>query len=223
MTVASLHAVAAYVVAPARHRATGRIGLVPTETGFATPPLPDGGIVGVDGTDLVRANGDRSPLTTVRAAAAFVGIDLDAHPPIGADLPPFRPDEELSVEPDDVAVLASWWLLGVGALEELRRAGDAAVAPEQLWPEHFDLGAVAVPSASRALVNVGFSPGDGYVPEPYLYVGPQDRDSADRSWWNAPFGATRTRRELLDANPDDLAGAAVRFLRWGLRHAAGSG
>ena len=43
-------------------------------------------------------------------------------------------------------------------------------------------------------VNYGFSPGDDAIPTPYAYVGPHDL--TDAAFWNAPFGAYRTWREV---------------------------
>jgi hypothetical protein len=70
-------------------------------------------------------------------------------------------------------------------------------------------------------VNLGFSPGDTFEDEPYLYVGPwgSDRPGVSR-FWNAPFGALRRRSEVLDA-PDPTE-FCVRFLHDGLRLAASS-
>jgi hypothetical protein len=52
-----------------------------------------------------------------------------------------------------------------------------------LWPEHFDV------SITVDEVNYGVSPGDGYLGEPYAYVGPYTPRSG--AFWNAPFGAAR--------------------------------
>ena len=67
--------------------------------------------------------------------------------------------------------------------------GDQALrrfAPDQtpvLWPEHFDV-AVTVNE-----VNYGVSLGDGFLDEPYMYVGPFKPRTGE--FWNAPFGAAR--------------------------------
>lgn len=67
--------------------------------------------------------------------------------------------------------------------------GDQALrrfAPDRvpvLWPEHFDV-AVTVDE-----VNYGVSLGDGYLDEPYMYVGPHQPRTGP--FWNAPFGAAR--------------------------------
>ena len=60
-----------------------------------------------------------------------------------------------------------------------------------LWPEHFDVGMTA------AVINYGASPGDDQIPDPYLYVGPHDGPPpGDPAFWNAPFGAARTFRQI---------------------------
>lgn len=59
-----------------------------------------------------------------------------------------------------------------------------------LWPEHFDVG-IRVDGS-----NYGVSPGDGYLPEPYAYVG-VDSVPSDESW-NAPFGRGRPMAEFRD-------------------------
>jgi hypothetical protein len=60
-----------------------------------------------------------------------------------------------------------------------------------LWPEHFDVGMTA------AGINYGASPGDDQIPDPYLYVGPHDGPPpGDPAFWNAPFGAARTFRQI---------------------------
>ncbi|GAA1954543.1 hypothetical protein [Catenulispora subtropica] len=74
----------------------------------------------------------------------------------------------------------------LGLLDALYRGDQAlrAFAPEAtpvLWPEHFDVG-VTVDE-----VNYGVSPGDNYLNEPYMYVGPHKPREGE--FWNAPFGA----------------------------------
>jgi hypothetical protein len=60
-------------------------------------------------------------------------------------------------------------------------------------------------------VNLGFSPGDGFSDEAYLYVGPWGAARpGPSSFWNAPFGAVLIRSEVHGAD-DGLA-----FIRTGL-------
>jgi hypothetical protein len=90
------------------------------------------------------------------------------------------------------------------AAGEIARAfssGDVALSeldptrPRVLWPEHFDI------AIDANEVNYGVSPGDGSCSEPYAYVGPWhfgERTQSGDDFWNAPFGASRTIRELGD-------------------------
>jgi hypothetical protein len=43
----------------------------------------------------------------------------------------------------------------------------------------------------------GVSPGDGFIEEPYAYVGVSLAPAGD-AFWNAPFGAALPLRELPD-------------------------
>ena len=196
------------MLAPARLARAGEIGLVATPGGFGTPPLPDGTVLRVDGTRL--HDGERSSaITTVRDAAAFVGIPLSATPDVGRDLPPFEPDAPLAV--DDVAArsLAQWFALAHDVLGRLAVPGASITAPT-LWPEHFDL-AVVVTLPGDVGVNVGFSPGDAASDEPYAYVGPWERDGLTGDFWNAPFGALRPRSALDD--PDAFVRRGLDLVR----------
>jgi len=65
-------------------------------------------------------------------------------------------------------------------------------SPVVLWPEHFDVGITA------AAINYGASPGDDHVADPYVYVSPHDGPppGRDAAFWNAPFGAARSCRQI---------------------------
>jgi hypothetical protein len=203
-----LHRLACYVIAPARRAATGRIGLRPTEGGFGTPPFgTPPRQVRVKGDQLVM-DGSAAPITTLTAAAAFVGVELSPDPGVGSDLPPFAPDAPLAVDAGASAVLGDWYALGGRLLVHVEALGEA-----QLWPEHFDLG------ASTEGVNAGFSPGDGFHGEPYVYVGPWDTTTLDGPFWNAPFGAYLPYDALL-TSPDAEA-TALEFLTAGLHQLLG--
>lgn len=207
----SLHAVAEHVLAAARHRAVGRIGLRPVPGGFGTPPFAVDGAgdrtvdVVVTAEDVVLVVTDasgarRSPLTSLAAAAAAAGLDVPGGP---ADVytlsTPCEPDAPLTVDRAAAAALADWFATVDAALRGL--GGDEPV----LWPEHFDLG------VSLDEVNYGGSAGDGYLDEPYAYVGPWSPREGD--FWNAPFGAARPATDLADA------AALVAFLEEGRRRA----
>jgi hypothetical protein len=201
----SLHRVAEHVLAAALNRATGQYALRPAPGGFATPPLPDGTVLAVYGTDLaVERAGEvrRTPLTTVREAAAFAGTE-PGYPK--SDSPPATPDEPdapLTLDGHAAAVLADWYALG--DLTLMRWATEIPQdAPTEalLYPEHFDLG------SSAGEVNYGFSPGDAAIELPYLYVGPWAGAPVADEFWNAGFGAYRTVEQVEDIE------AALGFLR----------
>jgi hypothetical protein len=210
----SLHAVAEHVLCAARYAAVGRIGLTASAGGFATPAFgPDQQVLAVVGTSLVRRIGGSEssvPLTTIGELAAFAGITPGAPVNVFTPTTPLDPAAALTVDADDAARLAAWWELGTAALVALSAEIGLAAEPT-LWPEHFDVGIRAED------VNYGVSPGDSYVPVPYLYVGP-DMSSVDSSdpFWDKPFGATVT-----DADVPDIE-AALAFFRDGRRRAAPS-
>ncbi len=198
----SLHAVAEHVLAAARHRATGRIGLEVAPGGFATPPF-EGTVVRVDGTELMIEDSDgarRAPITTLRAAGALVGIEPGMPPAVYAALTPLLLDEVLPVDPAAALVLAGWFERGNEALRRFRdEIAGADVPGITLWPEHLDLAFTA------AEVNVGISPGDDGIGEPYAYIGPWARPlPGDAAFWNQPFGAAITHADLASA--DDIVG-----------------
>ncbi len=76
----------------------------------------------------------------------------------------------------------------------------------------FDAGAsVAVGAGHRARCNIGASPGDAAIDEPYVYVGPWGSDRpGDPAFWNAPFGAVLRRGDV------DSVEAATAFLDRGI-------
>jgi hypothetical protein len=212
----SLHALAEHVLAAARYHAMGRIGLQVVEGGFATPPFGDDHrTIGVEGSELVlRAGGQqrRAPITTLRAAGEFVGVEPGAPSNVYKPATPCDLDAPLLVEVVAARRLADWYALGDTALRRLtRELTDDQPSDVTLWPEHFDVGIRA------GEVNYGASPGDAQVPEPYLYVSPTALDLAATGdgFWNQPFGAAMTG-ETIGSVED-----ALDFFRQGRRHAAG--
>ncbi len=198
----ALQAVAEHVLSAARHAATGHIGLRATPGGFGTGPFdqPDGGDrrLLVDGAELVVIDRDaegntaregREPLTTLRAAGAFVGIEPGAPVDVYTPATALDLDAPLGVDPQAAARLAAWFML---AHESLNRCGerwnaesaDADAAVATLWPEHFDV------AISVGEINFGGSPGDADHPEPYLYVGPWSPPPRDGEFWNEEWGAS---------------------------------
>jgi hypothetical protein len=208
----ALRALACYAVAPAQKARTGRIGLRAVDDGFGTPLFDDGTRISVHGEALTWGR-RRTPITTVRAAAAFLGVAPSSDPGVGHDLPPYAPDAPLVVDREASLALGRWYAFGDELLQQLRaRTQVVSMSEAQLWPEHFDL-AVTVELPSAARVNVGVSPGDAFHDEPYVYVGPHDLSSLCDAFWNAPFGAMLTRSAL--AASVDPAHDALSFVRNG--------
>jgi hypothetical protein len=206
----TLRALCCYAVAPARKARTGRIGLRPYDGAIATPPFDDGTRIVVRGDRLGVEPGEDIPITTVRDAAAFLGIEVDADPGVGHDLPRFAPDERLRIDPAASMALGAWYAFGGRLLDALRAAlPHVEMSEAQLWPEHFDV-AVTLDGAAGGDVNVGCSPGDGFHDGPYVYVGPHDTTDLGDEIWNAPFGAVLGRADL--AGEPDAAAAALAFV-----------
>lgn len=192
----SLHQAAEHLLAAARKRASGEITLLPAPHGVTTPPLPDGRVVALEDDEVVvrwPGGEKRALLTTLADAAEAVGLEpgfpWTKHPPGTM----FERDAPLAVDPTAAAALAGWFALGEEALTALAaEVADELPSAPQIFPEHFDLGITA------GDVNYGFSPGDDAIPEPYVYVGPHGA-LTDDPFWNAPFGAYRTWREVTTA------------------------
>jgi hypothetical protein len=127
------------------------------------------------GPDLGERAGEREQL-----AADLDGVA--GHPDVGApaglyhDGSGLTAADVISVDPAAAAKLHGCLLAGDMALRQF-----APGAVPVLWPEHFDVG-VTVDE-----VNYGVSLGDGFLNEPYAYVGPPT--SHKGAFWNAPFGA----------------------------------
>ena len=182
----ALHAVAEQLLAGPQYRSSGTIRLRVVAGGFATVAQPE---LRVDGDDLV-VDGVRLALdgASITALATEVGLSAGAPEGIYPPSDSIGPDDVLRV---DVAIAAK--------LAEAFTVGDAAlrmIAPDAepvLWPEHFDV-AIRVDE-----VNYGVSPGDGFLGEPYAYVGVDDVPSDP--FWNAPFGAARRSRSCRALTP----------------------
>jgi hypothetical protein len=227
---ATLHRIAAHVLGRRRFEVSGRFGLRASPGGIATPAFGEAPeTVRIAGLVLIREVGGTADSIGVAGAtlgelAAFAGADLSVPFSCGKDTPdPGVPDEPLDIAAADTAVIADWYAIAWRALDTVLAAMPASAEPAtvQLWPEHFDTGTnVALAAGQR--VNLGFSPGDGFEPEPYAYVGPWGPERpGDPAYWNAPFGAV-LRRADARASGDALA-AALTFLRTGLRYAGRQG
>ncbi len=192
----ALHGVAELVVAGPQYAATGTIRMRVLPGGFGGTRSP----VRVDGRDIVW-DGGRVPLggscRRMAEAAGLVAVVADSY----RDGSGVDPDEELTFDPEALALLLGWYERGDAAL----RAFAPDVVPV-LWPEHFDVG-YAIDE-----VNYGVSPGDSFHETPYAYVGPWEK--REGPFWNAPFGAVRSADALPGS--DEVA----RFFEEGRRAAA---
>jgi hypothetical protein len=209
-TLQSLHALAEHVVAAAYFHGAQHIGLRPTPRGFGTPVFGDEERVRVDATTLVHERAGevrRHELTTLAAAAEFVGIPLGA-PPVYTAATSFSADAPLAIDRDAALALGDWYALGSAVIQDLRADHpDASAADAQIWPEHFDLACEIGDDAAGTRANYGASPGDAGIPEPYLYVGPWDPARKTGALARFAFGGACTYSELrASAN----AGAAAR-------------
>jgi hypothetical protein len=216
-----LNRLAFYVISLARRNANGKIGLRYTAGGFGTPFFGEDTQIRVEGTNLVRQHGgevEHAPISTLAAAATFVGVDLDAASGEDNDVPELGvPSRRLSIDAAHVSFVASWFGFATAVLEELRLAGgpDDDVTRVQLWPEHFDPAVELGSQDAGARASFGGSPGDSTHPEPYLYVAAWgDIDRTDPYWNDDAFnGASLSYRDLRDA--DEPHAAAVEFLQAG--------
>ena len=187
MTRRSLHGVAELVLAGPQYRVTGKLRLRVVPGGFATILTPrlrvDGGqVAGAEGAAVAidgrtpRELGAQLGVATGRPEGAYDG---------GSGV---GPDETLTVDAHQAGVIAGALALGHEALVAF-----AARETPVLWPEHFDV-AIRVHD-----MNFGVSPGDGFIAEPYAYVGVSAAPAGD-GFWNAPFGAAVPLRELAGAS-----------------------
>lgn len=230
-TRSEMQRVATHVLARRRFDLVGKFGLRATPGGFGTPA---GGseheVTRVVGTTLVREVTGVEPRTTtldltgatLTDAAVLVGVDLTEEFRAGHDTPPVGdPAARLDIDPRSARALALWFDFGWGVIDAVLSALPPEAGPSvlQLWPEHFDAGCDVAP-ASGGRANLGASPGDAAISDPYLYVGPwDDARPGDSTYWNAPFGAVLGYDQLLAA--DDPRASGVAFLRRGLELLAG--
>jgi hypothetical protein len=190
----ALHAVAEWVLAPLRFAHDGHIGLRPTDGGFGHD------LARVDGAELVIGD-RRTRLTTLRAAAAFAGLEPGRHSGSYEPVTPWNAEAPLAVDADAARSLAAWFAAMNALLDAVRDELPAGSDPTAttLWPEHFDLALAAGPPSRR--VNLGASAGDAEHPLPYLYVGPWDPASATGdAYWNESWGSSLSYRDALDAD-----------------------
>jgi hypothetical protein len=214
------HAVAEWVVAPARHAANGRIGLRWTRGGVGTPFFGDHVQVRIEGTDLVVVRQGaltRASLTSLGDAATVAGVPHASSTGVYEPATVWDAARPVAVDAAPAAFLGDWYGFAVSVLEELRAGAGPTTSPSrvQLWPEHFDLAVELGDDSAGRRANYGASPGDETHPEPYLYVGPWgDARPGEREYWNEGFGASMSYNRLLDGG--DHRESALAFFRHGL-------
>jgi hypothetical protein len=209
------HAVAERVLAPALHAATGRIGLRVGEAGITTPPFgPEPTTVAIRPGNLTVRRGEHARVTslsTLGAAAAFVGVPVPADTGVYTATTPTAPETNVAGDPRLATALAAWFAFGEDVLRTWRaHHPDETPAPTQLWPEHFDLATDLGPDDARR-ASFGASPGDGDHQLPYLYVGPWH--AGDDAFWDAGTYARLGHQRL--AGLEDPVAAALDFFRRG--------
>ena len=213
----SLRKLASHVLSPARKAATGRIGLRAAPGAFGTPVFGTDAQLWIDGATLscrLGAKTDSVDITSLAAAADFAGVTLSDDPGIGNEPPPLGDVEApLTVVPAATEAIGAWFAFSAAVLEDFRTELNAAGRQCSVYYSFSalywrDLG------FDTEGINFGCSPGDEYLADPYVYVGPSNTDGLpDGDFWNAPFGAVLAYKELLSA-PDQPA-AALEFLRRG--------
>ncbi|MCW3014207.1 MAG: hypothetical protein JWO02_1299 [Solirubrobacterales bacterium] len=204
----ALHLVAEQILAAACTPATGNeIALEARPGGFGTPPLPDGGWVGVDGARLSigASDGtfDEHTLTTLHAAATLAGL---VHGPM--------PDAPLAVDPVAADMLATVFAFGDATLNTLRAEAPADAAPSliRLWPERFDIAYEEGNEAAGTRAGFGISPGDDDHSQPYAYVTPWSRPPVGPLWNATAFSGAELPYEDLRAAADPV-GVVLTFWR----------
>ena len=211
-----LHRLSTHVLGRRRFEVSGHFGLRSSPGGVATPAFgPEPEVLRTAGMTLIREVGTQSasvPLegSTLARLAEFAGADLGADFSAGpATMPLGDVDRPLHLVAQEVAGLIAWFDLGWRVLDHCVEQLTAPSTTLQLWPEHFDVGTAV--DLGTVSVNLGFSAGDAFADEPYLYVGPWDEGRpGDPAYWNAPFGAYATRSQAGDGDACDA------FLRTGL-------
>jgi hypothetical protein len=222
-TRGALHQVAFFVLGPVRYQAVGRMGLQAAPGGFGTPEF-DGRLARVEGATLVYEQPDQiasQTITTVRAAAEFVGIEyqVDWYEGFRDPLNPVDPDSPLDVDDTAARALGQWFKFGFEALDSLRGQADAEddVSEVQLWPEHFDPATELGSEENGRRASYGASPGDPSHEEPYLYVAAWGEIDRSSPYWNdESFNGASLGYSALTSTEDPVQ-RALEFLLEGYR------
>ncbi|WP_405165264.1 hypothetical protein OG203_09225 [Nocardia sp. NBC_01499] len=175
----ALHAAAELLIAGPQYREYGTIRLQAVHQGFGGVRWP----YSVVGAELVWPEGRTTLQGTYRDVGRAAGFEAEAPKGVYADTTGVDPDSVIDVDPEVARQIGAWFALGDKALRGL-----APDITPVLWPEHFDL------SSAVGEVNYGVSPGDSGHPGPYAYVGPWTPRTGE--FWNASFGAVRSRAEV---------------------------
>ena len=204
----ALQRVSTHILARRRAFSSGRFGLRSVHGGIATPAFGDALEVVRLTADAVIVEEDgasrAAPLTCLNDLATFVDVDLERTFSVGQDTPAVGDaTEPLDIDPVAARTCFSWFGdLAVALDQIIRKRHRAKPSAVQLWPEHFDIACdLAWGFASAQRVNIGGSLGDEGLDEPYVYVGPWGSERPGSApFWNASFGATLTRAQLLDTD-----------------------
>ncbi len=209
-----MHALAEHVLAPFRYRADGHIGLVGHARRLRYADYGEGERVRVDGVELVHerpGTSTRVRITTLGAAAQFVGVPLGAPAGVFTPTTVCAPDAPVALDVESTLALTAWIALAESLLVDLRETY-AAHEPTSpiLWPEHFDLALELGHADAGTRATYGASPGDAAIPQPYLYVAPWDASRRTGKLGGYPFGAALTYAEMQNAG--DAKGVGMDFL-----------
>ena len=190
-TRVALHAVCEHVLAAALYEVTRRIGLRVSTGGFETPPFgADDRVISLGASHITVTDrfGSRSePLTTLRAAATFAGIEPGAPADVYNPATSLDPDALLAIESQAAEAIIDWYARVSGALQAF-----APGSRQTLWPEHFDV------AIRQDDCNFGGLAGDSAIAEPYVYVGAPSVPPAD-PFFTVSFGAARTWTQVSES------------------------
>lgn len=217
----ALHQLAYFVLAPARYRRTGRMGLVPTQGGFGTPDL-DGRVLRVAGDLLVDERVDTVATATVGSigeAARFFGEPYVERwfEGFGDELPPWPPEQEVGLDEEASLFVGSLYSFGSQVIDRLATEVPGGITEVWIWPEHFDLATEAGDEASGGKASFGVSPGDHAHDAPYFYVSAWGEIDRGNPFWNDPaFNGASMGYEAAAAADDPIA-AVLEFMLEGNR------